>query len=91
MNDQLLVIPGLGKTFIKDFQRIGITTVAELENRSAEDLYEQLKEANEKEDHATSKNYLYVIRMAIYFANGGRDSEKLKWNYWKDKSPEQEI
>jgi hypothetical protein len=25
-----------------------------------------------------------VIRMAVYYANGGRDEAKLQWNAWKD-------
>lgn len=30
---------------------------------------------NLQKQHATSKNYLYVLRMAVYYANGGRDKE----------------
>ncbi|KAI9029216.1 hypothetical protein DFJ74DRAFT_657516 [Hyaloraphidium curvatum] len=80
----LKAIPGIGRTFQKDFARIGIETVEQLEGADPEDLFEQLRAANAAEDHATGKNYLYVIRMAVYYANGGRDAEKLKWNYWKD-------
>jgi nucleotidyltransferase/DNA polymerase involved in DNA repair len=82
--NKLTEIPGIGKTFQKDFARVGVTHVEQLKNRSAEDLYSELKMANDAEDHKTSKNYLYVIRMAIYYANGGRDPAKLKWNAWKD-------
>ncbi|MCU0709757.1 MAG: helix-hairpin-helix domain-containing protein [Pirellula sp.] len=62
----LLEIPGIGKTFVKDFARIDIFSISDLV------------------DHRTSKNYLYVIRMAVYYANGGRDESKLHWNAWKD-------
>jgi hypothetical protein len=41
--------------------------------------------ANAAVGHATSKNYLYVIRMAVYYANGGRDPSKLRWSAWSDK------
>ncbi len=55
-----------------------------LVDADAEQLFEQLRIANAREDHSTSKNYLYVMRMAVYYANGGREDLKLKWNYWKN-------
>lgn len=76
-------IPGIGRTFQKDFQRIGIEAVEQLIGQDADELFERLCEVNKREDHATSRNYLYVIRMAVYYANGGLDDEKLKWHYWK--------
>ncbi|MEM9066398.1 MAG: DUF4332 domain-containing protein [Planctomycetota bacterium] len=84
MASDLTTIPGIGATFREDFARIGITTVAELKGRDPTKLFEELASANAAEHHATSKNYLYVIRMAVYYANGGRDPEKLRWNTWKD-------
>jgi hypothetical protein len=84
MKPDLIEIPGIGKTFVKDFARIGILSQADLVGKSAEDLFEQLSETNEKSHHKTSKNYLYVIRMAIYYAEGGRDPERLKWHVWKN-------
>jgi hypothetical protein len=57
--------------------------VEDFENRTAENVFEKLHQANLKENHKTSKNYLYVIRMLIYYAGGGRDPEKIKWSYWK--------
>jgi hypothetical protein len=77
-------IPGIGKTFEKDLRRIGIASVEQLAHEDAEALFEKLTLANEAEDHKTSKNYLYVLRMCIYFANGGRDADRLKWHAWKD-------
>jgi hypothetical protein len=81
---KLTEIPGIGKTFERDFGRIGITTIEQLSGKDPEDLFMMLKMANDAEDHKTSKNYLYVIRMCVYFANGGRDGERLKWSSWKD-------
>jgi Pathogenicity locus len=75
-------IPGIGKIFAKDFTRIGLHFVEDFETKVAEEVFECLKEANQKENHSTSKNYLFVIRMVIYFAQGGRDRGKLKWNFW---------
>ncbi len=69
----LTSIPGIGRTFKKDFGRIGITRVDQLIGADADELFEKLRTANAREDHPTSKNYLYVIRMAVYYANGGRD------------------
>lgn len=77
-------IPGIGKTFVRDFARIGVTAISDLRHTDPEQVFSRLKRANASDNHATSKNYLYVIRMAVYFANGGRDPERLRWNAWKD-------
>ena len=80
----LLTIPGIGRTFVEDFARIGIFSISDLVDGDADQLYELLRTANAQVDHKTSKNYLYVLRMAVYYANGGRDEQKLKWHAWKD-------
>jgi Pathogenicity locus len=80
----ITIIPGIGKTFAKDFARIGLFFVEDFETKIAEVVYQSLYEANEKQNHPTSKNYLYVIRMIIYYSQGGRDVAKLKWNYWRE-------
>ena len=80
----LLTIPGIGRTFVQDFARIDVLTISDLVGQDPEKLFEDLRLANEAVDHKTSKNYLYVLRMSVYYANGGRDEEKLKWNAWKD-------
>jgi len=80
----LLTIPGIGRTFVQDFARIDVFSISDLVDHNPEQLYESLRLANEEVDHKTSKNYLYVLRMAVYYANGGRDELKLKWNAWKD-------
>jgi hypothetical protein len=80
---KLTVIPGIGKTFEKDFARIGIYTIEELQGAKAEEVFARLTFVNTADHHKTSKNYLYVIRMVIYYADGGRDVEKLKWSAWK--------
>ncbi|MEM7624760.1 MAG: helix-hairpin-helix domain-containing protein [Planctomycetota bacterium] len=84
MPNDLQTIPGIGRTFVKDFGRIGVTEIAQLRRRDPEALFAELVAANDREIHPTSKNYLYVIRMAVYYANGGRDPDKLKWSAWKD-------
>lgn len=80
----LTEIPGIGKTFVNDFARINVDSIADLVGKIPEELFDELCQKNNKENHKTSKNYLYVIRMAVYYAEGGRKSEKLKWSAWKD-------
>jgi hypothetical protein len=80
----LLEIPGIGNTFVKDFARINIHSISDLADQNADQLFLDLCRANELVDHKTSINYLYVIRMAVYYANGGRDEAKLQWHVWKD-------
>jgi Pathogenicity locus len=81
---KVTIIPGIGKTLERDFARIGITSLEQLAIEDPAALFSQLTMANAAEDHKTSKNYLYVIRMAVYYASGGRDPDKLVWNAWKD-------
>jgi Pathogenicity locus len=83
---KLTTIPGIGKTFEKDFARIDISSTEELQDAVPEELFARLTFVNTIDHHKTSKNYLYVIRMVVYYANGGRDSEKLKWSYWKERT-----
>ncbi|MBL8855131.1 MAG: hypothetical protein JNK57_14285 [Planctomycetaceae bacterium] len=82
--NKLTEIPGVGRTFVKDFERINIFSIDDLVGQNPDDLFGALCAANEAVAHKTSKNYLYVIRMAVYYANGGRDESKLKWHVWKD-------
>ena len=79
----ITAIPGIGKTFAKDFARIGLHCVEDFEGKQADAAFEALANANQQDKHKTSKNYLYVIRMVIYYADGGRDADKLKWSFWK--------
>lgn len=79
----ITIIPGIGKTFAKDFARIGLHCVEDFQNQRAETVFEALVLANNTVGHNTSKNYLYVIRMVVYYAQGGRDPDRLKWNLWK--------
>lgn len=74
-------IPGVGKSIAQDLRAIGIYTVANLKGKDAQALYEL---CNKHAGMVQDKCLLYVLREAIYFAEGGRDSEKLKWWHWKD-------
>ena len=81
-------IPGIGKTFRRDLACIGITTVEDVRGRNPHDLFARHAAANEAVGHATSKNYLYVLRMAVYYGDGGRDPDLLRWSAWSDAAVE---
>jgi hypothetical protein len=80
----LHLIPGIGRTFVADFARMDVFAISDLAGQDPELLYARLCRANEAVNHRTSKNYLYVIRMAVYYADGGRDEALLRWHAWKD-------
>ena len=67
----------------KDFARIDLHSVKDLAGANAEEIFERLSFIKTADHHKTSKNYLYVIRMVIYYAKGARDVEKPKWSAWK--------
>jgi len=81
-SDNLTVIPGVGESIAGDFRNIHIEKVGDLRGKDPENLY---RLSNEHCGVIQDRCLLYVFRCAVYYANGGRDSEKLKWWYWKDK------
>jgi hypothetical protein len=76
-----MAIPGIGKSIAKDLHNIGIIKVADLEGRIPEELYQK---SNNFAGVTQDRCLLYVFRCAVYYAEGGRDFEKLKWWNWKD-------
>ncbi len=84
MKSDLEQIPGIGKTIAKNLARIGITKTSDFASADPEILYEKwcLTAQNPSD---TDRCVLYVFREAVYYANGGRDPEKLKWWNWKDE------
>lgn len=79
---ELTIIPGVGKSIANDLVHIGISRVNDLVGKNAEQLYNQ---SNKFAGCVQDKCLLYVFRCAIYYAEGGRDSKKLKWWNWKDR------
>lgn len=77
----LMVIPGIGKSIAEDLTDIGISSVADLKGKNPEKLYDA---SNKFAGTVQDRCLLYVFRCAVYFAEGGRDSKKLKWWNWKD-------
>jgi len=81
MINSLTVVPGVGKSIAKDLERIGIRSVDNLKDKDPEKLYQL---SNKHVGKTQDRCLLYVFRCAVYFAEGGRDPEKLKWWNWKD-------
>ena len=81
--NNLEVIPGVGKSIAEDLRNIGVQTVADLKGKDPEKLFEM---SNCFEGKVQDRCLLYVFREAVYFAeNPNPDPEKLKWWYWKNK------
>jgi hypothetical protein len=82
---ELMQIPGVGKSIAADLWNIGIHSISDLKGKDPEKLYLQSnKFANAIQDRCL----LYVFRCAVYYAKtppAKRDSEKLRWWYWKDR------
>lgn len=83
-NDQeLTIIPGVGKSIAEDLRQIGINMVSDLTGKDPQALYDR---SNRHADVVQDRCLLYVFRCAVYYAEGGRDPDKLKWWNWKDQN-----
>jgi len=78
--DRLTAIPGVGKSIAGDLRNIGILSVNDLKGKNPEALYEL---SNKYTGVVQDRCLLYEFRCAVYFAEGGRDPEKLNWWNWK--------
>ena len=84
--NELLHIPGVGKSIASDLWNLGIRRVADLKGKSPEKLYDQ---SNDLVGTVQDRCLLYVFRCAVYYAEtdpGKREKEKLNWWYWKNKT-----
>ena len=76
-------IPGVGPRIAENLWKLGIRSVADLNGRDPEELYERLCE---REGETVDRCALYVFRGAVYFASRTRrDPELLKWWNWKNR------
>lgn len=83
MTDKSLsTIPTLGLAFINDLHSLRIYRLSDLKGKNPESIYLKLEK---RCGGHVDRCVLYCFREAVYFAEGGRDPEKLKWWYWKDK------
>ena len=84
MRDELLEIPGVGKSIANDLHRLGVHSINDLLDANPEALYERLMLQT---GCHIDRCILYVFRCAVYFASEPQpDSEKLKWWNWSDKA-----
>jgi hypothetical protein len=82
---ELMVIPGVGKSIAADLVHIGIYQVADLVGCNPQTLYDK---SNEYAGCRQDLCLLYVFRTAVYFAETPpqvRDTELLKWWNWKNR------
>ena len=81
--NDLMQIPGVGKTIAHELLSIGISEVQNLADKDPEDLYRQLCDRKEM---TVDRCVLYVFRCAVYYATvTPHDPERLKWWNWKDR------
>ena len=78
----LTAVPGIGRSIAGDLHRIGIFAISDLQGKNPDELYDL---SNKFAGTVQDKCLLYVFRCAVYFSEGGRDPERLKWWKWKDK------
>ena len=82
--DDLLSIPGVGKSIARDLRDLGIARVADLRRADPVALYDQLCALRGAH---IDRCVLYTFRCAVYFASeDAHDPELLKWWNWKDRS-----
>ena len=84
---ELTEIPGIGKVVSSKLPRVGISCVEDFAGQDPEILYEKWCAAAH-DPYDVDRCVLYVLREAVYYANGGRDPEKLKWWNWKEEKAE---
>lgn len=70
-----------GKGVLKAVKNINEIIAPVLIGKNPEKLYAK---SNKFAGKVQDRCLLYVFRCAVYFAEGGRNSEKLKWWNWKD-------
>ena len=83
--NELVRIPGVGKSIARDLWNLGIRNVDDLKGKSPEKLYEQ---SNDLVGTVQDRCLLYVFRCAVYYAETDPtmyEKEKLNWWYWKGK------
>ncbi len=82
-SDDLLSVPGVGKSIAGDLHMIGIHHVHDLIGQNPQALYNDLcNEYNKVIDPCV----LYTFRCAVYYAeNDKHDPDLLKWWNWKNR------
>lgn len=86
--DDLLSVPGIGRSIAGDLHLIGVHHVHDLIGHDPQALYNDLcNEYNKVIDPCV----LYTFRCAVYYAeNDKHDPELLKWWNWKNRKNKNE-
>lgn len=80
---QLRQIPGVGRSIAEDLWELDIRSIADLQDKDPEILYQQLCVI---QGQKIDRCMLYVLRCAVYYAsNTEYQPELLKWWNWKDR------
>lgn len=80
---ELLRIPGIGPSMMKDLLMLGIERIGDLRTKDPQEMYDRLCSLTHIQ---MDRCVLYVFRCAVYFSNTvDPDPELLKWWNWKDK------
>jgi hypothetical protein len=75
-------IPGVGPQIAEDLWELGFRSVADLDGKDPEQLYDDLCQLR---GCRVDRCMLYVFRCAVYFAtNKKHEARLLKWWNWKD-------
>jgi len=75
-------IPGVGPQIAEDLWELGFRSVADLDGKDPEQLYDDLCQLR---GCRVDRCMLYVFRCAVYFAtNKKHKAHLLKWWNWKD-------
>ncbi|MDA0311649.1 MAG: Pathogenicity locus [Gemmatimonadetes bacterium] len=80
---ELRQIPGFGGEAELDLQALGIQRIDQLDGADPQALFVRLAA---HQGGYTDRCNLYVYRCAVYYAEGGRDADLLKWWNWKDSA-----
>lgn len=73
-------IPGIGPSLAKDLRSLGYQAISDLKGANPQAMYDELCSlTHSRQDRCV----LYTFRCAVYYAEGGREPEKLKWWNWK--------
>jgi hypothetical protein len=74
-------IPGVGPKLARDLRDLGLRCVDDLQGQDPEELHSRLVALR---GCRIDRCVLYVFRCAVYYAEEGRDPQKLRWWNWKD-------
>lgn len=81
LRNELMQIPGVGKSIAQDLINIGIKSVSDLKGKDPQKLYDK---SNKFAGVVQDRCLLYVFRCAVYYAETKKPkAELLKW--WNHK------